>query len=66
MDLVDGSEVLDGGSGLFKEGRAGLSRLAGNLWLSGHDFLILLLNSQTIYTGLIPRARIDELLFIHN
>jgi hypothetical protein len=46
VDLVDGSKVLDGGGGHFKEGRAGLSRLAGNLWVSGHDFLILLLLKQ--------------------
>jgi hypothetical protein len=50
VDLVDGSEVLDGGGGRFEEGRSGLSRLAGNLWVSGHDFLIWLLNSQTTST----------------
>ena len=37
VDLLDGSKVLDGGSGRFNERCAGLSWLARNLRVSRHD-----------------------------
>lgn len=47
MDVFDWSKALDGGSGRFDEGRACLSWLAWDLWMTRHDLPIFLLLKQT-------------------